>query len=58
MENDAPEKPEKNAAAQELGRKGGKKRQSLMTREQAKALAQLGAAKRWAGHVKKGAKDD
>ena len=46
------------SSAQELGRKGGKKRQSLMTREQAKALAQLGAAKRWAGHVKKGAKDE
>jgi len=56
MENDTPEKPEKNAAAQALGRMGGKKRQSMMTPEQAKALAQLGAAKRWAGHVKKGDK--
>jgi hypothetical protein len=31
---------------------------SMMTPEQAKALAQLGAAKRWAGHVKKGVKDE
>ena len=51
-----PEKPEKNRAAQELGRMGGRKRQASMTPEQAKALAQLGAAKRWAGHVKKGDK--
>ena len=58
MENDTPEKPEKNRAAQELGRMGGRKRQASMTPEQVKALAQLGAAKRWAGHVKKGAKDD
>jgi len=54
MENDTPEKPEKNRAAQELGRMGGRKRQSMMTPEQAKELARMGAAKRWAGHVKKG----
>jgi hypothetical protein len=58
MENDTPEKPQKNAAAQELGRMGGRKRQSMMTPEQARALAQLGASKRWEGHVKKGAKDE
>jgi hypothetical protein len=58
MSDDTAQKPQKNAAAQELGRMGGRKRQSMMTPEQAKALAQLGAAKRWAGHVKKGAKDD
>ncbi len=55
---DTPEKPEKNPAAQALGRMGGKKRQSMMTPEQAKELARMGAAKRWAGHVKKGAKDE
>jgi len=58
MENETPEKPAKNPAAQELGRMGGKKRQAMMTPEQAKELARMGAAKRWAGHVKKGAKDD
>ncbi len=52
------EKPEKNPAAQALGRMGGKKRQSMMTPEQAKELARMGAAKRWEGHVKKGAKDE
>jgi len=58
MENDTHEKPEKNPAAQALGRAGGRKRQSMMTPEQAKELARMGAAKRWAGHVKKGAKDE
>ena len=58
MSDDTAERPQKNAAAQALGRLGGRKRQSMMTPEQVKALAQLGAAKRWAGHVKKGAKDE
>jgi hypothetical protein len=58
MSDDIAQKPEKNAAAQALGRMGGKKRQSMMTPEQAKELARMGAAKRWEGHVKKGAKDD
>jgi len=58
MSDDIAPKHEKNPAAQALGRMGGKKRQSMMTPEQAKELARMGAAKRWEGHVKKGAKDD
>jgi hypothetical protein len=40
--------PEKNKAAQELGRKGGKKRSEGMMPERRAEIAKKAAAKRWA----------
>jgi hypothetical protein len=39
--------PEKNKAAQELGRAGGKKRAESMTPERRAEIAKKAAAKRW-----------
>jgi hypothetical protein len=39
--------PEKNQAAQELGRKGGKKRAESMTPERRAEIAKKAATKRW-----------
>ena len=39
--------PEKNAAAAELGRKGGKKRAESMTPERRAEIARKAAEKRW-----------
>ena len=40
-------KPEKNEAAAELGRKGGRKRAESMTPERRAAIARKAAEKRW-----------
>lgn len=39
--------PAKNAAAQELGRKGGKKRAEVVTAERRKEIAEKAAKARW-----------
>jgi hypothetical protein len=48
IEDDAPEpKPEKNAAAQELGRKGGAARAKSMSPEKRAEIARKAAESRW-----------
>jgi hypothetical protein len=42
--------PKKNAAAQELGRNGGRKRAESMTPERRAEIAKKAAAKRWKDH--------
>ena len=44
---DLPADDGKNKAAQELGRKGGKKRAESMSAERRAAIAKKAAAKRW-----------
>ena len=39
----------KNAAAAELGRKGGKARAAKLSAEEMAEIARMGAAKRWGG---------
>jgi hypothetical protein len=46
-EEDMGDKPEKNQAAAELGRKGGAARAKVMTPERRAEIAKKAAAKRW-----------
>lgn len=43
--------PAKNQAAQELGRKGGRKRAASLTPERRAEIAKAGAAKRWTKRI-------
>lgn len=47
-EDFGPEKPEKNEAAAEMGRKGAAARTAAMTPERRAEIARKAAAKRWA----------
>lgn len=47
--DDSPPDTGKSKAAQELGRKGGKKRAENMTPERRAEIARKAAAKRWGG---------
>ncbi len=51
IEEDKPSDEGKNAAAQELGRKGGKARAKSMTPEQRSEIARKAALKRWSPKV-------
>ncbi len=48
IEGDTPPAPEKNAAAAELGRRGGAARAAAMMPERRAEIARRAAAKRWA----------
>ena len=50
IEEDIDDKPEKNAAAAELGRKGGQARAEKLRPEQRAEIARKAAKARWARH--------
>ena len=47
IEEDIDDKPTKNAAAAELGRKGGRARAKTLTAKERSEIARMAAKKRW-----------